>query len=580
MRLNLYPLFPACGVLVAAGALIAQTPKPATAARTVIDPATGKPIPGLPPKPVEGPSVRISGTVRESETGLPIGGARVLLQLGRMSIFPDRVVPGQAGTTTVISTPDGTFSFDDVPPGPCSVTATAEGYLPGADLPKWLTVRKPQTVEIQLIKPAVISGRIVDSETNKPVSGIRVVAWKASYQFGRFTQGSDSEDVISDKDGAFQIEKVIPGPYFLEMVAPEAEEQILTGDDATTNPEDDSPKLGYRRQWWPGDGATFAQPFIARGGSAPNFADVAIARKPMFNVTGEVKTAGCAPQRTVEINVSQQYGQSVTSRGDAVTVSCGARFLVANLSPGEYYISTDARPYRQMPNALAKVAIADRNLKQDLYLAPPLDVKGTIELPDGFPRNHPRLFFRVAFIDSPSVGEARGFATEGSTFGLIGPYPETVQLQISGLPAPYYVSEIQYAGQPVHDGIVALNPLATAQTITVRVSAKSATIQGTVKANGDPVASAKVILVPWPLRWKGSFPIFFDTSAIDGSFTIAQLPPDTYHVLSVETNAWETELQKPGVLAALAAQGTEVTAAEGQTANATLELKRVVIAPW
>ena len=57
---------------------------------------------------------------------------------------------------------------------------------------------------------------------------------------------------------------------------------------------------------------------------------------------------------------------------------------------------------------------------------------------------------------------------EDNTFELIRPYPETLQLQVSGLPAPYYVSEIQYAGQPVHDGIVALNSMASAQMLTVR----------------------------------------------------------------------------------------------------------------
>lgn len=571
--------------MLVTGALIAQTQQPATpgltTVRTVIDPATGKPIPGLPPKPVEGPSVRVSGTVRESETGLPIGGARVLLQRGRNSMRPDQVVAGQAGTMSAVTTPDGTFSFDDVPPGPCSLNATAEGYIPGPDLPKWLSVRKPQTVEIQLIKPAAISGRIVDLETKKPVSGIRILASKARYQLGQLTLDPGfAEDVISDKDGAFRIEKLIPGPYFLEMVAPEAEEQIRTGDDAVGVPADDSPKLGYRRQWWPGDSAAFSQPFVARGGSTPNFADVSISKKPLFNMTGEVKTAGCAASRMVKIDVSQQYGQSVTGRGQTVTLPCGAKFAIANLSPGEYYITTgDAREGR-LPNALAKVVIADRNLKQDLYLAPPLDVKGAVELPDGFPKSHPRLFFSAALIESPSIGGTGGPVIDDNTFELVRPYPETLQFQISGLPTPYYVSEIQYAGQPVHDGIVTLNPLSAAQTLTVRVSAKSATVQGTVKANGDPVASAKVILVPWPLRWKGPFPIYFDTSATDGSFTIAQLPPETYHVLSVEPAAWDTELQKPGVLAALAAEGTEVTASEGQTANPALELKRVVIAPW
>jgi len=557
-----------CVFVLTAGALSAQTQDGA------------KQIPGLPPKPVAGPSVRISGTVRESETGLPIGGARVLLQLGRNSIRPDLVAAGQPGTMSAITTPDGSFSFDEVPPGPCSVNATAEGYIPGPDLPKWLSVRKPMTVELRLIKPAVISGRLVDSETKKPVSGIRVTAWKASYTLGQQTLAPVFNEVTSDKDGAFRLEKLIPGPYFLEMVAPEAEEQILAGDDPVAIPADDSPKIGYRRQWWPGDSATFAQPFIARGGSAPDFVDVSISRKPLFDVTGEVKTAGCAPFRMVKINVSQQYGQSGTSRGDTATVPCGTKFLVSNLSPGEYYVATGQASDRQLPNALAKVVIADRDVKQDLYLAPPLDVKGTVELPDGFPKNHPRLFFSATFIESPSIGGMGGPVAEDNTFELIRPYPETLQLQVSGLPAPYYVSEIQYAGQPVHDGIVALNSMASAQMLTVRASAKSASVQGTVKEKGDPVASAKVILVPWPLRWRGAFPIFFETSATEGNFAITQVPPDTYRALSVEPAAWDTELQKPGVLAALAAEGTEVVPGEGQTASATLELKRVVIAPW
>ncbi len=143
---------------------------------------------------------------------------------------------------------------------------------------------------------------------------------------------------------------------------------------------------------------------------------------------------------------------------------------------------------------------------------------------------------------------------------------------------------MKYAGQTAAlDGMVTVNPLAMTQTLARREFRQRAlAVTGTVREKDEPAPGAMVLLLPWPVRWRGSFPIFYQTSIAgeDGLFAIGQPPPDTYHLLSVDPdNVGHPIAEGWCTCSAGGGRGREVVAAEGQTGNATLELKRVAGTP-
>jgi hypothetical protein len=110
-----------------------------------------------------------------------------------------------------------------------------------------------------------------------------------------------------------------------------------------------------------------------------------------------------------------------------------------------------------------------------------------------------------------------------------------------------------------------INPDAIGQSLQFTVSDKAA-------------AAATVLLIPWPLNPQADFPAFFDGEAgDDGRFSIAGLPPGSYHALAVSASAWSQELQKPAILAALTAGAKEITLVPVATQDLSLDLSYVAL---
>jgi hypothetical protein len=123
-------------------------------------------------------------------------------------------------------------------------------------------------------------------------------------------------------------------------------------------------------------------------------------------------------------------------------------------------------------------------------------------------------------------------------------------------------------GAIIKDRFVDIDPGDISPSVQFTVADKAAAVQGTVSKN-DAKSPAKVLLIPWPIDPHGDFPEYFDADAdAGGKFSIAGLPPGSYHVLAVTASAWSGELQRPGVLAALAAGAKEIAL----DAAATLEI--------
>ena len=150
---------------------------------------------------------------------------------------------------------------------------------------------------------------------------------------------------------------------------------------------------------------------------------------------------------------------------------------------------------------------------------------------------------------------------------------DPVEVSVNPLPAGYYVSEILYNGAPLRYGILEANTFSVGRELKIRIAADGARVIGSVRKDDKPAPNSSVILVASPERLKNGFPVHYLANAQYGSFSFDGVPPGSYRAIAVEREAWERELQKPGVLSGLASAGTQVDLGPSATRELTLEVR-------
>jgi len=169
------------------------------------------------------------GGVVVDETGRPIAGARVSLCVKNEMMEPREFpLPGPEDWYTRQTDSDGRFLFDNLPPD-----TTADFKIEAAGRARIWTFRDfgakegeqfpvgRTDIRITLPPEARIEGTVVDEDTGKPVSAVRVLA--------RLRQGAGArycdEPVTVDPNGRFILTGLTAGAYVLDVVAPEGQVQ-------------------------------------------------------------------------------------------------------------------------------------------------------------------------------------------------------------------------------------------------------------------------------------------------------------------------------------------------------------------
>jgi hypothetical protein len=137
--------------------------------------------------------------------GSPVAGLPVMLNLKHPEAGTSWSPPTPTG-------PDGRFRFDDL-----SETLgeyTAELNLRKDYLPASVTLdRSGRDVEVRLQRGHVVSGRVLDSATGRPIPGVEVYAALKQWQAG-VRYAYESEEKTDDR-GRFRFSNLPPGPYQL-----------------------------------------------------------------------------------------------------------------------------------------------------------------------------------------------------------------------------------------------------------------------------------------------------------------------------------------------------------------------------
>ncbi|MEI9811961.1 MAG: carboxypeptidase-like regulatory domain-containing protein [Acidobacteriota bacterium] len=237
--------------------------------------------------------------------------------------------------------------------------------------------------------------------------------------------------------------------------------------------------------------------------------------------------------------------------GGNAQVNPDGSFTVRGVRPGAYYLMADSRgPQQNRLSARVAVDVAGGDVTGvHARLTPPNQLTGRVA-PDKADSSLNLAQVRLNFVSSAPGGRGNqsqrlDVAADGKFETLLS--SDTYTIEVQGAANGYYLKAVRLGGRELPDNTLDLS--FTGGQLDVVLANDSGSITGTVQqSNGDPVQSARVTVVP--ANGSNRRDLYKTAnSAMDGTFTIAGLPPGSYKVFAweeVEQNAWmDPDFRRP-----------------------------------
>ena len=571
-----------CG-LIALFQLIAA-PIPAGDAQT-------RPAPGR----VDPDSVVIAGRVIDAASGRPINGAVVTLTPQDRRVFYS---PGRRPfRVSVLTRPDGRFTFRHVMPGAHPLSASKPGYIAGAygqrrpggsSRPVKVEQAEQVDVTITLWRFAAITGTILD-EAGEPVVGQEVRALQRTFAGGR-SHLRLADAGWTDDRGVYRIGALSPGAYFVFPAVTQhaAPASLKEADQAPTGTaivrigsalhiiDVDSPVppllpgsdrlLIYPMQFYPGvPTAAQATPIVVGSGEERANVDFQFLPIPAARVSGRVLEAVPGSYVTLRLFQAGAIETRDAVVAEALSDATGA-FAFPAVPPGDYLLKALSSSAEDNRWAVLGFAVGQRDVTGlDFVLRAGLRITGRAEF-DGGPLS---IFRDMHVVVEPEDGGTLDVLPQPITapgrFAVDRVPGGTYVLRVANIPTGWMVSSITYEGRDVTDAPLAL--ASDTNDVVITLTNRLTEVHGTARsAGGAPDPDALVVVFSADRNaWTeaGRVPPRVRAVRADeaGAYQVVGLPAGDYYIVSIP--AGEMDENAPSMFAALAGSAEVVTLDEG-----------------
>jgi carboxypeptidase family protein len=504
----------------------------------------------------------IRGLVTSTDTNSPVRRAQV------RATSPD-TRSARLGTTDA----DGRFELKDLPAGRWTISATKGGFVTQqfgqrhpfeAVEPIALAEGQRFTANFTLSRGSVITGRVSD-EFGDPITGARVQVLRSQVQQGRRRLAPTGNGAQTDDTGAFRVFGLAPGDYYVAASLQAAPA------DSSDNP------VSYAPTYFPGTGnvADAQRITLTLGVEQPGI-NFVLQPVRAVRVSGTVVDSNGAPaQALLNLTATAFAGEGGLQMGNQMRVLPDGTFSILNVVPGDYVLTATGRPNGN--NATPEVASTTFTVGNDdltgisIAMGKGGSIRGTVTADNNGKIQTTNIQVSVQPVrQMPGAFLPRTQVSSAGTFELNGLIGAQV-LRVDRLPDGWIVKSIRANGQDITDTALEFRGAESAN-VQVVLTNRISEISGTVKANGQAVTSASVVLFPEdPAQWV--FPsrrirmVRLDDT---GVFRARSLPPGERYLALAVDYLEQGEFQDPAFLERMKGRATAFSINEGE--NKTLDL--------
>lgn len=430
----------------------------------------------------------IHGQVLQSKSSEPVRKVLVILRRGQE--------PGTGALTDAT----GAFRFDDLEPGPYTLSAERNGFILEPELERRVINVKPapdeSEVTLKLVHAAAISGRVLDGD-GEPLIGASVQVVSVNQK----KNAVSSFNAATNDRGEYRAFNIPPGKYRIAVSYEPGFQQRQVRMQRRRTQFGIAPDETYATTYYPAAlDSKLAQIVDLEAGADLQGYDVQILSAKAVNVSGRVGVAGGAPAAAIVFVTLTPKARTIGFRSyDSVIQDSSGTFELTQVLPGTYVLAAMAPLGDTRLSAHQVVEVGGADLKEiQLTLAPPQTVTGVIIPPEG--RKLPPGLM-VVLMPRENRGDGSGGLGQpgiNGTFVIrdVVPGEYDVALGSTGPGDDLYVSAIQVGDDDALAGGVHVGQQPGGR-LKVALKANGGTVQVSVKdSKGKPMPGSNVRLVP------------------------------------------------------------------------------------
>ena len=505
----------------------------------------------------------IRGLVTSTDTNSPVRRAQV------RATSPD-TRSARLSTTDA----DGRFELRDLPAGRWTISASKGGFVtqqfgqrhPFESVePIDISDGQRFTANFTLSRGSAITGRVSD-EFGDPITGARVQVLRSQVQQGRRRLVPTANGAQTDDTGAFRVFGLAPGEYYVAASLQAAPA------DSSANP------ISYAPTYFPGTGnIADAQRLTLTLGTEQSGINFVLQPVRAVRVSGTVVDSNGAPTQALLNLVPAGFGDDVgLQMGNPARVLPDGTFTILNVVPGEYVLTVNGRATGNATPEVASVTLTVGN--EDLSGVSVATSKGGTIRGSVVTDNNAKVVTTNIQVSVQSLRPTPGGflprtqVSGAGTFelnGLIG----AQLLRVDRLPEGWVVKSIRANGRDITDTPLEFRGSEGA-TVQVVLTNRISEVSGAVKANGQPVTSASVVLFPedaaqWAFPSRRVRMVRVDQN---GVFRAQSLPPGERYLAVAVDYLEQGEFQDPAFLERVRGRATAFSLSEGENKNVDLTL--------
>ena len=505
----------------------------------------------------------IGGLVTSADTNSPVRRAQV-----RATSADTR--SARLSTTDA----DGRFELRDLPAGRWTISATKGGFVtqqfgqrhPFESVePIDLADGQRFTANFTLSRGSAITGRVSD-EFGDSITGARVQVLRSQVQQGRRRLVPTANGAQTDDTGAFRVFGLAPGEYYVAASLQAAPA------DSSTNP------VSYAPTYFPGTGnIADAQRITLTLGTEQSGINFVLQPVRAVRVSGTVVDSNGAPTQALLNLTPAGFGDDAGLQlGNPARVLPDGSFTILNVVPGEYVLTVNGRPNGNATPEVASMPVTVGNddlAGVSIATSKGGTIRGTIVADNNAKVATTNIQVSVqALRPAPGNFQPRTQVSSAGTFELNGLIGAQV-LRVDRLPDGWTVKSIRANGRDITDTALEFRG-AEAATVQVVLTNRISEVSGAVKANGQPVTSASVVLFPedaaqWVFPSRRVRMVRVDQT---GVFRAQSLPPGERYLAVAVDYLEQGEFQDPLFLERMRGRATAFSLTDGENKNVDLTL--------